>query len=542
MSREKISSLGYAWWNNITAPIAKSAMSAATRGLIPVQRLVKEYIDTNVCRYFSVSSHFDAYISKCARHLLAEKYLKPKYGDVLVDVDPSFALCTVSLQRIKKKTTCYPELVNKVIAPGIYSLVMDSDGSRMIIINEPQNDSNNNGMAQVITHYKTHFIFTGKNRDKWHDKVHKELDDDLARIARTNQGNGKIRCKSMSASEADAGVERKTVPMSMLSFPAKDHMINVISRFLQKKEFYEQLGVPHRRGILLSGNPGTGKTMFAFSIAPHFDMECVTVSLDYFDKNPGANAFSQENTVYVIDEIDSQLINRAVSSIEDSKTDQKVYQRRLYHLLMAMDTMDKGSIVVATTNYPQRLDPALKRSGRFDDIVDMNDLDKEFAYKMVAAKNMDPEAVLRNAAFPINPAKLEQMIIYKLMMDEKIGVAKKVASFEELGLANASNENNTEDTKTDNGDVKDNESNVVTDGINPGALPMYTFPKFASKPVSGEDFSGDVLNVIPIEAPSDSEDDDDDDERVTEEHGPESTATVIASDADGEVAVADDED
>ena len=161
-------------------------------------------------------------------------------------------------------------------------------------------------------------------------------------------------------------------------------------------------------------------------------MHCVSVNLDVFDKMDGDGKFGMGNTIYVIDEIDSQLVNRSESSHEVVQS-QLTTSRRLLQLLKAMDSMNNGAIVVATTNYPERLDPALKRSGRFDIWVEMDDLSEEYAVEMVKNRGCDPDEVLEGQEFPINPAYLEQIIIENILVTNKIGQSE-VASFESLGL------------------------------------------------------------------------------------------------------------
>ena len=98
-----------------------------------------------------------------------------------------------------------------------------------------------------------------------------------------------------------------------------------------------------------------------------------------------------------------------------------------------MDSMDGGSIVVATTNYPERLDPALLRSGRFDMNINMDDLPYEYAVNMVKSRGCDPDVLLAGKTFPCNPAQLEQEIIEYILKTNEVGQEEKI-SLDELGL------------------------------------------------------------------------------------------------------------
>ncbi|MDE6492278.1 MAG: ATP-binding protein [Lactobacillus sp.] len=426
----------FAFTNNIANNIVGKAMTESRRILVPLRNTLLKWVDENICCYFEITGHYDSYISKSCVSVLHNKYLSKKYGNTLYDVDPAFALCTASLEKVRQKVSAFPELVNKTIAPGIYTLVMDAEGSRMIIVKEvvlSKDDRSDNGIITSISNYSTKCFFIGKNRKKWCDQVKKEIDDLVSSISKTNQDNNRIKYTVMGTDGEDNMKEISVRPMNMLSFPAKDDLLELIRAFLSKKKIYEELATPHRLGILLSGKPGVGKTAFAFSVPQYFEMECVSVNLDIFDKKHGDAVFSRPNTVFIVDEIDSQLMNRYISNQESIQKD-PVMSNRLIQLIRGIDSMDRGSIIIATTNYPERLDPALLRSGRFDEIVDMGDISESFAKEMISSRGCNPEEVLRKIEkFPVNPAYLEQVIIRHIMQVNGIGVRKTV-SLDELGL------------------------------------------------------------------------------------------------------------
>ena len=447
--------VSYAIANNVIGKAMAVASNSAQRVIGPLKASLMEYVDKNICSYFNISGHYDSYISKSCVSILDGKYLSKKYGSTLIDVDPSFALCSASIERVKKKVTCFPELVNKTIAPGIYTLMMDKEGTRMIVLKEPilsKDDRSDNGILSSVVHFSTSIFFIGPNRQKWFTKVRREIDDLVSAISKTNQDNNRIRYNSLSSNGEEAK-DLQVRPMSMLTFPAKDSLLKEINDFKRKESIYKEYAVPYRKGFLLSGKPGTGKTAFAFSLPQYYEMECVSVNLDVFDKQNGDNAFGMPNTIYIIDEIDSQIVNRQTSSHEEVQN-QNTTSRRLLHLLKAMDSMGHGSLVVATTNYPERLDPALRRSGRFDVWVEMDDLSEEFAIEMCKNRGCDPDKILKGKTFPINPAQLEQDIIRAILVDNRIGNQNKQASFEELDLNEEAPESNIETIAEDTAGMK----------------------------------------------------------------------------------------
>lgn len=432
MKRKDLMKMGL--YNSISDAIVKTASANIMRVVNPTLNNVNAYINENIMPHFTISGHYDSYISKACVSVLEDKYLKYKYGSTLIDVDPSFALCTASIERVKRKVSCFPELVNKTIKPGIFTLVMDDEGSRMIIVKEPvlnKDDRSANGILGNIVHYSTSFFFIGKRKNYWYKKIRREIDDLVSSISKANQNNGSVRYQTLAAS-GESSKDMKVKDMNLLQFPMKEYILDKLQSFRNKESIYKEYQVPYRKGILLGGKPGVGKTAFAFALANHFEMECVSVNLDYFDKADGDEAFKNPNTVYIIDEIDSQLVNRSTTDhLEIQK--QNTTSRRLLQLLRAMDSMDGGSIVVATTNYPERLDPALLRSGRFDMNINMGDLPYEYAVNMVKSRGCDPDVLLAGKVFPCNPAQLEQEIIEYILKTNEVGQEEKI-SLDELGL------------------------------------------------------------------------------------------------------------
>lgn len=393
----------------------------------PIQNTIAEWLDERVYCSFSIIGHFDTFISKSTTKILL-KYLKPKYGKkILMDVDPNFAMCSTSLRKARKQVLSFPELVNKSIRPGIYYNTLDKRGTKLIIVKIGLYDNDEsfaNGIRPITRQFKTIVITVGPAKQKWMKHIVDQIDTTCAKIVSTATSTDKIRVRNLNSSETTSA-DIQVRSMDYLTFPQKDSLMNELDRFSRNGRIYKESGVPHRLGMLFSGPRGVGKTSTAYSIAKSLEMDCVSVDLSFFDSNSGSNSFNGSNTVYIIDEIDAQLPK--VRETSDVITeDQQKMRDRLIKLLKAMDEMGDGSIIIATTNYPENLDTALIRSGRFDKIVHFDDLTKEWAEKMVMARDLDPNYVLKGQTFPINPAYLEQLIISKILEKNDIKLRKEV--------------------------------------------------------------------------------------------------------------------
>lgn len=141
---------------------------------------------------------------------------------------------------------------------------------------------------------------------------------------------------------------------------------------LKHHEALARIGARPIKGVLFTGPPGTGKTLLAQIIAAQADAEFYRISgPEIFSKWYGQSeelirrlfeaAASHERAIVFFDEIDSVASSRDEESHEVSR-------RVVAQLLTAMDgfTRESNVVVIATTNRPQDLDPALRRPGRFD--------------------------------------------------------------------------------------------------------------------------------------------------------------------------------
>ena len=179
---------------------------------------------------------------------------------------------------------------------------------------------------------------------------------------------------------------------------AKESLVELVD-FLHNPAKYTHIGAKLPKGALLVGPPGTGKTLLAKAVAGEAQGPFFFLSgSDFMELYVGVGAsrvrslFKQAQQtapgIIFIDEIDS--IGRSRSGYGGGGESEQ--QQTLNQLLSEMDGMDssKGVLILAATNRPEVLDPALLRPGRFDRrvIVDKPDLKGRVDILKVHAKNV----------------------------------------------------------------------------------------------------------------------------------------------------------
>ena len=206
---------------------------------------------------------------------------------------------------------------------------------------------------------------------------------------------------------------------------AKESLMEVVD-FLHEPKKYADIGAKLPKGVLLVGPPGTGKTLLAKAVAGEAGVPFFSISgSEFVEMFVGMGAakvrdlFKQANEkapcIVFIDEIDA--IGQKRSSGNMGGNDER--EQTLNQLLAEMDGFDgqKGVVLLAATNRPESLDPALLRPGRFDRRVpvELPDLQGRKAILEVHAKDIrvSPDAdwdVIARATAGASGAELANII------------------------------------------------------------------------------------------------------------------------------------
>ncbi|KAG6884774.1 hypothetical protein C0993_008377 [Termitomyces sp. T159_Od127] len=195
---------------------------------------------------------------------------------------------------------------------------------------------------------------------------------------------------------------RRPLSSIILNEGVIDSLVKDAREFIDTEDWYVEAGIPHRRGYLLYGPPGTGKTSTIYALAGELGLEIYALSLSsgFVDDSFLTKAASSipKHSILLIEDIDCAFSSRGDSDEDEGRN--SINQLGFLHpygsvtgrksavtlsgLLNVIDGIgsEEGKLFFATTNYIDRLDPALLRPGRIDTKIQYKLATKEQAHAL----------------------------------------------------------------------------------------------------------------------------------------------------------------
>ena len=204
----------------------------------------------------------------------------------------------------------------------------------------------------------------------------------------------------------------------------KEAILDDLNRFFAARERYETLGIPWRRGYLLFGPPGTGKTSLVTALASELSLNVCVLSLaspNVTDEKIGNLLASvPRRSVILIEDVDAffQQRHKADSGVKVSYSG----------FINALDGVaaHEGSVVFLTTNHPQLIDEAAIRSGRVDFRMELGLCDRDQLARMFRKFFDDESAAARFAeavtADRWSPAQVQERLLKSGSTEEAIAL------------------------------------------------------------------------------------------------------------------------
>ncbi|KAF8653037.1 hypothetical protein HU200_062475 [Digitaria exilis] len=155
----------------------------------------------------------------------------------------------------------------------------------------------------------------------------------------------------------------------------KQSIIDDLDRFIKRKDYYKRIGKAWKRGYLLYGPPGTGKSSLIAAMANYLRFDIYDLDLSEVQSNSDLRRLligMSNRSIIAAEDIDcsvemKQREGHELKSAEEEKEEQKVTLSGLLNFVDGLwSASGEGRIIIFTTNYKERLDPALLRPGRMD--------------------------------------------------------------------------------------------------------------------------------------------------------------------------------
>ena len=182
------------------------------------------------------------------------------------------------------------------------------------------------------------------------------------------------------------GTPRRKRPLAsvVLDKGVKEDIVNDARDFLARRQWYVDRGIPYRRGYLLYGPPGSGKSSFIQALAGELDYSVAMINLSEVGVTDDKLAFLltklPERSIVLLEDADSAFVNRRRRDTDGYSGGTVTFSG----LLNALDGLSAGEerIAFLTTNHVELLDPALIRPGRVDMMVRIGEATRYQAAQM----------------------------------------------------------------------------------------------------------------------------------------------------------------
>ncbi|KAH9772708.1 protein HYPER-SENSITIVITY-RELATED 4 [Citrus sinensis] len=281
--------------------------------------------------------------------------------------------------------------------------------------------------ASETAHKSFHLSFSKLFKDKVLNKYLPYVAERSKAIKETKKA---IKLYSLAAADAINLDHPSTFDTLAMDPVLKQALIDDLDRFVKRREFYSRVGKAWKRGYLLYGPPGTGKSSLIAAMANYLKFDIYDMELASLRSNSDLRRLlvsTGNRSIIVIEDIDCsiELENRQCGGGHDENNSQVTLSGLLNFVDGLWSSCGDERIIVFTTNYKERLDPALLRPGRMDMHIHMSYLTPSgfkilaFNYLKIKSHSMFDEIEELIKEVEVTPAEVAE----ELMKSEDADVA-----------------------------------------------------------------------------------------------------------------------
>ena len=361
--------------------------------------------------------------------ILMNNHLCSKYTMGLYSSGSFSNLDFITKYLLKRDSSLEKYLINstiggkesKVLSEGLYMLDMSSDKTdRYLVVNVKTNIKSREDFSGINVY------FVGKDNIKKYNKFVKKYN----KAVDTYTEN--IETFEVYDAISDTYTSEVFKSFNNMIFTNKEKILSYIDNWVKNLDIYKKYEITPKLSILIYGPPGTGKTTFAKALARYLNQFMITmITQSYFTATRPPGLYLN-NGVVVLDDIDTIANNRDDDSTNSNKEIIAKLLKFLDNPPLARIKGEDGEfhkvqIIVATTNYYDKLDKAVKRFGRFDLQFEMPDFNKDEAIEFCNLYDLQLEDVItksNNKNFRISPAELQALCISNI--DKQIKTKERV--------------------------------------------------------------------------------------------------------------------